>query len=91
MRPRGGGGGGGFSRNLWLNANANAGLAGWFGVSSGAVGREDAGSQSAGNDAINFGVWVEGRPSKDGFIVAFQSGNPDPDARISANWMACGV
>ncbi len=76
MRPRGGTG-------SWFGSNA------WFGT-AGVLNREAASSVDEGRDAINFGVWIEGRPSKEGFIVAFQTGNPNRDARVSANWMACG-
>ena len=87
MFPRGGGG--------WFGGNL--GLASWFG--NGGVGGNGGGGGGSGvasrngdegKGAINFGVWIEGRPSKEGFIIAFQTGNPDKDARISANWMACG-
>jgi len=86
MRPRGGGG-----TASWF-ANGG-GLASWFN-GGGLLDRVGGGGSAVDSDegrrAVNFGVWIEGRPSVEGFIVAFQTGNPDPDARISANWMACG-
>ena len=85
MRPRGGGGGAN-----WL-ANS-AGFNPWFngGGLLNRVGGGSGGEVDEGRRPINYGVWIEGRPSVEGFIVAFQTGNPDLDARISANWMACG-
>ena len=94
MRPRGGGASGGTVGigGTWLAAGG--GLSPWFG--GGGLLNRVVGDGSTSADAddgrrpINYGVWIEGRPSTKGFIVAFQTGNPDPDARISANWMACG-
>ena len=85
MRPRGGGG-----ASSWLMNNA--GLASWFngGGLLNRAGGSNGGDVDEGRRPINFGAWIEGRPSVEGFIVAFQTGNPDTHARISANWMACG-